>query len=94
MLIRVYLGSTPWIRAASRLWLLEFFLIGNTEGSPCRGQQTTLPGSRTPDSRCFVEDKRQLCQLSSKRLEDNWQSGLLSTTCGLPGVEPQIVAGL
>jgi len=36
-------------------------------------------GSRTPDSRCFVEGKRPLCQLSSKRLEDNWQSGLLSS---------------
>jgi len=37
-------------------------------------------GSRTPDSRCFVEDNRLLWQLSSKRLEDNWQSGLLSST--------------
>jgi len=27
-----------------------------------------------------VEDKRPLCQLSSKRLEDNWLSGLLSST--------------
>ena len=27
-----------------------------------------------------VEDKRPLCQLSSKRLEDNWQSGILSYT--------------
>jgi len=51
------------------------------------------------------------CQLSSERLEDNWQSGLLSSTkhrllgkrspdcrriptCGLPGVELQIVAVL
>ena len=25
-----------------------------------------------------AEDKRPLCQLSSKRLEDNWHSGLLS----------------
>jgi len=31
-------------------------------------------------SRCFVEDKRPLCQLSSKRLEDNWHSDLLSST--------------
>jgi len=37
-------------------------------------------GERLPESRCFVEDKRPLCQLSSKRLEDNWQSGLLSST--------------
>jgi len=33
---------------------------------------------------CFsmssVEDKRPPCQLSSKRLEDNWHSGLLSST--------------
>jgi len=58
-----------------------------------------------------VEDSRPLCQLSSKRLEDIWHSGLLSSTkigflegahpivaeltmCGLPGVEPQIVAVL
>ena len=27
-----------------------------------------------------VEDKGQLCQLSSKRLEDNWRSGHLSLT--------------
>jgi len=27
-----------------------------------------------------VEDKRPLCQLPSERLEDNWQSGLLSAT--------------
>jgi len=27
-----------------------------------------------------VEDKRPLCQLSSERLEDNWHSGLLSST--------------
>jgi len=33
-------------------------------------------GSRTPESRCFVKDKRPLCQLSSKHLEDNWHSGL------------------
>jgi len=37
-------------------------------------------GSRTPDSRCCVEDNRPLCQLSSKRLKDNWQSDLLSST--------------
>ena len=37
-------------------------------------------GSRTLDSRYFVEDTRPLCQLSSKRLEDNWHSGLLSST--------------
>ena len=37
-------------------------------------------GERLPESRCFVEDKRPLCQLSSKRLEDNWHSGLLSST--------------
>ena len=28
----------------------------------------------------LVEDKRPLCQLSSKRFEDNWHSGLLSST--------------
>jgi len=28
----------------------------------------------------IVEDKRPLCLLSSKRLEDNWHSGLLSPT--------------
>ena len=28
-------------------------------------------GERLPESRCLVEDKRSLCQLSSKRLEDN-----------------------
>ena len=33
----------------------------------------------------FVEDKRPLCQLSSKRLEDNWHSGLLSSTVGSAG---------
>jgi len=27
-----------------------------------------------------VEDKRPLCQSSSKRLEDNWHSGRLSST--------------
>jgi len=27
-----------------------------------------------------IEDKRPLCQLSSKCLEDNWHSGLLSST--------------
>jgi len=27
-----------------------------------------------------VEDKRPVCQLSSKRLEDDWHSGLLSST--------------
>jgi len=37
-------------------------------------------GERFPESRCCVEDKRPLCQLSSKRLEDNWHSGLLSST--------------
>ena len=87
----------------------------------------------------FVKDKRPLCQLSSKRLENNWHSSLLFstdiederplcqlsskplkktgmvvfcslqnigfqegarpiaaelTTCGLPGVESQIVAVL
>jgi len=31
-------------------------------------------------SRCFLEDKRPLCQFSSKRLKDNWLSGLLSST--------------
>ena len=36
-------------------------------------------GERLPESRCFEEDKRPLCQLSSKRLEDNWHSGLLSS---------------
>jgi len=29
------------------------------------------------DAYVFVEDKRPLCQLSSKRLEDNWHSCLL-----------------
>ena len=33
----------------------------------CKGQ--------LPESRCFVEDKRPLCQLSSKRSEDNWHNG-------------------
>ena len=33
-----------------------------------------------PPLRYLVEDKRPLYQLSSKRLEDNWQSGLLSST--------------
>jgi len=37
-------------------------------------------GERLPESRCVVEDKRPLCQLSSKRSEDSWQSGLLSST--------------
>jgi len=35
---------------------------------------------RTLTSSRHVEDKRPLCQLSSKRLEDNWHSGLLSST--------------
>jgi len=47
----------------------------------CRRVNHLRPtGSRTPDSRCFVEDKRPLCQLSSRGLEDNWHSGLLSST--------------
>ena len=32
---------------------------------------------------CFnvcLEDKTPLCQLSSKRFEDNWHSGLVSST--------------
>jgi len=37
-------------------------------------------GERLPESRCFVEGKRSLCQLSSKRSEDNWHRGLLSST--------------
>ena len=41
-----------------------------------RANHLRSTGSRTPDSRCFVEDKTPLCQLSSKRLEDNWHSGL------------------
>jgi len=28
----------------------------------------------------IAENKRPICQLSSKRLEDNWHSGLLSST--------------
>ena len=31
-------------------------------------------GERLPDSRCFVEDKGPLCQLSSKRLDHNWHN--------------------
>ena len=35
---------------------------------------------RLYSSRCFVEDKRSPCQLSSKRLEDNWHSDLVCST--------------
>jgi len=54
----------------------------------------TLPlrqlGEPLPESRCFVEDKRPLCQLSSKRSENNWQSGILSSTD--PPLYPQRAA--
>jgi len=40
----------------------------------CRGHHLRPTGSRTPDSRCFVEDKRPLCQLSSKRLKEKWHN--------------------
>jgi len=33
-------------------------------------------GSRTPGSRCFVEDKSPPCQLSSTRLDDDWRSDI------------------
>jgi len=55
--------------------------IGFLEGAqPSAAEFHLRPtGSRTPDSRCSAEDKRSLCQLSSKRLADNWYSGLLSS---------------
>jgi len=37
-------------------------------------------GERLPESRCYLENKSPLCQWSSKHLEDNWHSGLLSST--------------
>jgi len=48
----------------------------------------------TERSAGFVEDKRPLCQLSSKRYEDDWQSGLLSSTgCGEMGEIADVKAG-
>jgi len=41
-----------------------------------------------------VEDKRPLCQLSSKRLEDNWHGGLLSSTLRLDHYQPEAPAKL
>ena len=50
---------------------------------PCNLRAPHSPLRLAPRSHhqvASVEDKRPLCQSSSKRLEDNWHSGLLSST--------------
>jgi len=63
--------------------------IGFLEGAHPIAAEIRPTGSGTPDSGCFVEDKRPLCQLSSKRLEDNWHGGFLSSTEPAPHVAGQ-----
>jgi len=54
---------------------------GSCRGAHPNAAELTTCGNResSPGSRCFVKNKRPLCQFSSKRLKDNWYSGLLSS---------------